>query len=73
MFRFAQRGKHFVREGLTQLLCGFVTSPSHFSSLLRVYHCYYSRSTGNSMAGSILASSLAHIELKHANNKSARD
>ena len=29
--------------------------------------------TGGSMAGSILTSSLAHIELKQANNKSARD
>jgi hypothetical protein len=39
----------------------------------RVYLCCYSRSTGDSMAGLILTSCLAHIELKQANNKSARD
>ena len=38
-----------------------------------LYLCCYSRSTGDSMAGLILPGSLAHIELKQANNKSARD
>lgn len=39
----------------------------------QMYLCCCSRSTGDSMAGLILTSSLAHIELKQANNKSARD
>jgi hypothetical protein len=39
----------------------------------QMYLCCCSRSTGDSMAGLILTSSLARIELKQADNKSARD
>ena len=39
----------------------------------QMYLCCCSRSTGDSMAGLILISSLARIELKQADNKSARD
>jgi len=51
----------------------FIQSPTHSttSNVLRPSHTI--KMTRDSMAGLILTSSLAYIELKQANNKSARD